>query len=183
MATSKSSRDGLTDYTRNQGGAAIGARLRRLSERIDREATQLYGKLGLDFEQRWFGVLNLLAQFGPLSVGELAAPLGISHASVSQTRESLERRGYIRWTPNPADARSRHLQLTRAGERLVARLTPLWLALSDAGRELNDDAGDVVASLERLDRALERRSLIDRVVARLPPKMRRRFAADDPDRR
>jgi MarR family transcriptional regulator, organic hydroperoxide resistance regulator len=168
--TKKSSRDGFTDYTRNQGGAAIGARLRRLSERIDREATQLYGDLGVDFEQRWFGVLNLLAQFGPLSVGELAAPLGISHASVSQTRESLERRGYIRWTPNPGDARSRHLRLTPAGKRLVARLTPLWRALADSGQELDDEAGNVVAALERLDRALERQSLIDRVLARLPPK-------------
>lgn len=166
-------RDGLTDYTRNQGGAAIGARLRRLSERIDREATQLYSELGLDFEQRWFGVLNLLAQFGPLSVGELAAPLGISHASVSQTRDSLERRGYIRWTPNPADARSRHLQLTPAGTRLVARLQPLWRALSEAGQELDDEAGEVVAALERLDRALERRSLGERVLARLPPAKRR----------
>jgi DNA-binding MarR family transcriptional regulator len=172
MARSKPPRDGLTDYTRNQGGAAIGARLRRLSERIDREATQLYDQLGLAFEQRWFGVLNLLARFGPLSVGELATPLGISHASVSQTRESLEARGLITWRTNPADQRSRDLQLTAAGKRLVARMTPLWTALSEAAQELNDEAGDPVAALERLDRALERRSLTERVLARLPARER-----------
>lgn len=170
MARSTSPRDELTNYTRNQGGAAIGARLRRLSERIDREATQLYRELGLEFEQRWFGVLNLLARYGSLSVGEIAAPLGISHASVSQTRESLESRGLIRWRANPDDQRSRHLQLTAAGKRLVAQLTPLWTALSDAAQELNTEAGDAVAVLERLDRALERQSLTDRVLARLPSR-------------
>jgi hypothetical protein len=45
------------DYPSRFGGAAIGARLRRLSDRIDREADGLYSALGIDFEQRWFGVM------------------------------------------------------------------------------------------------------------------------------
>ena len=43
------------DFPSRSGGAAIGARLRRLSDRIDREADGLYAAFGIDFEQRWFG--------------------------------------------------------------------------------------------------------------------------------
>jgi len=77
--------------TNQAGAAAIGARLRRLSERIDRDAGRLYAEAGIDFEQRWFGVINLLALLGPRTVGELASFLGVSHASVSQVRRKSGR--------------------------------------------------------------------------------------------
>ena len=155
------------DYSRSVGGAAIGARLRRLSEGIDQDAARIYASLGMSFEQRWFGVLNQLALNGPASVGELAAALRITHVSVSQTRQSLEAAGIVASGPDPADARRRRLALTEAGRELVQRLTPLWSALDAAAAELNAEAGDLVTGLDRLDDALARRSLFDRVMGRL----------------
>lgn len=154
-------------YTTGQGGAALGARLRRLSERIDREAAGLYAELGIHFEQRWFGVLNLLSLYGPLSVGELAGPLGISHASVSQTRQSLEKAGLIVMTPDATDARSRKIGLSPDGEALLVRTRPLWSALIAVAADLDAEAGAVVAALDRLDHALDRQSVGERVRARL----------------
>ncbi|WP_332770914.1 MarR family winged helix-turn-helix transcriptional regulator [Phenylobacterium sp.] len=156
------------DYTRGAGGAAIGARLRRVSEWIDGDATRVYAALGIDFEQRWFGVLNQLAQRGPASVGELASALRITHVSVSQTRQSLEKAGIVASEADPADARRRRLTLTEDGVRLVERLTPLWWAFEQAALELNADAGDAVATLDRLDDALARKSLFDRIIAIMP---------------
>src|SRR3954465_4059183 len=80
---------------RGLGGAAIGALLRRISERIDRDANRVYARLGVNFEQRWMGVLDLLARQGPLSVKDLARDLRISHPSVSQTRSSLLKAGLV----------------------------------------------------------------------------------------
>ncbi|MGH6965825.1 MAG: MarR family winged helix-turn-helix transcriptional regulator [Phenylobacterium sp.] len=153
----------LRDYPRTQGGAAIGARLRRLSERIDREADQVYRQLGIEFEQRWFGLLNVLAMSGPLSVGEIAETLGITHAAVSQTRASLQARGLVAADADPTDARRRALRLTADGEALVARLRPTWEALNEVARELNREAGDAVETLGRLEAALDRRGLLDRL--------------------
>src|SRR3990167_7377692 len=84
-----------TDYTRRVGGEAIAARLRRLSEALDGDTARVYAALGIDFEQRWFGVLNQIALSGPMTVGELAAVLRITHVSVSQTRRSLETAGIL----------------------------------------------------------------------------------------
>ncbi|HEY0801463.1 MAG TPA: MarR family transcriptional regulator, partial [Steroidobacteraceae bacterium] len=85
----------MVDYTRKYGPAAIGGRLRRLSESNDEDAGRIYAELGINFQQRWVGVLEQLGDRGPLSVGELASSLGIRHSSVSQTRRSLEDAGLV----------------------------------------------------------------------------------------
>jgi DNA-binding MarR family transcriptional regulator len=155
------------DYSRRLGGAALGARLRRLSEAIDGDATRAYGTLDVTFEQRWFGVLNQLVLHGPLTVGELAIRLRITHVSVSQTRASLEKAGLAQTTADPEDARRRRLALTPAGAALVGRLRPLWRALEAAALDLDAEAQAVTAALDRLEDALARRSLYQRVLDHL----------------
>jgi DNA-binding MarR family transcriptional regulator len=155
------------DYARSLGGAGIGARLRRLSERIDGDAARVYAALGIEFEQRWFGVLNQIELKGSATVGELASTLRITHVSVSQTRHSLEKAGLIKSKADKADARQRRLELTAAGRRLVGRLKPLWQSFEEASLELTAEAGDLMASLNQLDDALERKSMFDRIMKRM----------------
>lgn len=156
-----------SDFSRQSGAAAIGARLRRLSERIDRDAARLYRESGEAFEQRWYGVVNLLNQRDALSVGELATRLGVSHASVSQIRDGLAKAGLIDWENDARNARLRRLRLTPAGRALVARLTPLWGALNEAAKELNQEAEDALSAIERLETAVARLSIYDRASKRM----------------
>lgn len=148
---------------RQASGAAIGARLRRLSERIDREANAVYAARGIAFEQRWYGTLSLLDAGGPLSVTEIARVLKITHVAVSQVRRSLVAAGLIDVEADPVDGRRRVLHLTKAGEAFVARLWPIWDALNRAGADLNQEAEDPSAALDRLERALDRMSIAERV--------------------
>jgi DNA-binding MarR family transcriptional regulator len=155
------------DYNREAGGAALAARLRRLSERIDRDGTRLYAAQGIRFEQRWYGLLNQLVLNGPMSIGDIAQALRITHVSISQASRSLEAAGIIASAASNQDARRRELRLTPKGEALVAELSPLWLAFNSVAEELNAEAGDVVKLLDRLDDALADRSLFDRVTHKL----------------
>ena len=157
----------MVDFTRKYGPAAIGARLRRLSESIDEDAGRIYAELGIDFQQRWVGILEQLHERGAQSVGELAASLGIRHSSVSQTRRSLEEAGLVESQVDPQDGRSRLLRLSAGGKELVRRLQPLWKILNATSLELDSEADHVIAALDRLDRALERLSLYDRVRQKL----------------
>lgn len=150
------------DYTRRSGAAALGARLRRLSERIDRDAGRLYAELDVRFEQRWFGVLNQLVLHGPRSVGDLAVALGVTHVAISQVRQALVAEGLVAEDRDPRDGRSRVLRLTEAGQALARRLEPAWKALSAAAVDLNAEAQDALAALERLEAALDRASILDR---------------------
>jgi MarR family transcriptional regulator, organic hydroperoxide resistance regulator len=153
------------DYIRSASGAALGARLRRLSEAVDRDATRVYAELGIAFEQRWYGVINQLVINGTASVGQIAASLGITHVSVSQTRQSLEKAGLVRAEVDPADGRRNHLVLTAKGRALVAQLTPLWAAMAEAATDLDVEAGAIVEKLDQLEMALKRKTLFDRIMA------------------
>ena len=156
-----------SDYSREVGGAAIGARLRRLSERLDRETGQIYAAQHVHFEQRWFGILNQLVLNGSMTVGEIAAVLRVTHVSVSQARQALAAAGLIEAVSDKCDARRRQLRLTDDGQVFVTKVAPLWQALSDCAAELNDEAGDLVRPLDRLEDLLDKRSLVDRVRDRL----------------
>ena len=145
------------------GGANIGAVLRRISERIDRDVSRVYARLGITFEQRWMGVLDILARQGPMSVKDLARDLRISHPSVSQTRSSLLLGGFVAERLDPADRRRRALYLTPEGQALVETLQPVWAALDQVGRALNAEAGDAVSVLAGLEEAMDQRSIQDRV--------------------
>lgn len=155
----------MKDYIAEVGGAALGARLRRLSAAIDADASRVYAASDIRFEQRWFGVINQLALAGPLSVRQLADVLGITHASVSETRQSLERAGLIASEADPSDGRRRVLALSPSGKALVTQLRPLWDAFDAATRELDAEAGGVTEALARLEAALARRSLRERIAS------------------
>ena len=165
----------MKDYVAELGGAALGARLRRLSAAIDADAARVYAASGIRFEQRWFGVINQLAIAGPLSVRQLADVLGITHASVSETRQSLEKASLITSEADPGDGRRRVLNLSPSGKTLVTQLQPLWNAFDDAGRELDAEAGGVTEALARLEQAFTRRSLRERIAA----AMAQRSGADN----
>lgn len=154
------------DYVKAAGSAALGARLRRLSERIDGDARRFYAAAGIAFEQRWLGILDLLSD-GPKSVGHLAASLGISHPSISESRRSLVTAGLIEEQVDETDRRRRLLRLSPAGKALVTRLRPLWRLLDEAAIELDIEAGGVTAALARLEAALDRKTFQSRVTDRL----------------
>jgi len=57
------------------------------------------------------------------------------------------------------------LVLSATGRKLYRRLSPLWAAMDAVAIELDAEAGDVVSALEKLDQALDRVSLYDRLTA------------------
>lgn len=153
------------DYSRGFGGEALAARLRRASERIDRDGSRVYAAQGIRFEQRWYGTLRQLSEHDrPMGVGEIAAILRITHVSVSEASRSMEKAGLIVSQASAQDGRRRLLALTEQGRAMVARLTPLWGAFNLAARELDAEAGDIVRLLDRLDDALDRRSMFERIM-------------------
>ena len=96
---------------------------------------------------------------------DLSERLGITHASVSETRKSLKAAGYILSQPDPADGRQRLLSLSPSGRQLIETMSPVWQALEVSSAHLNEEAGDIVAALDRLSAALDQKSLYDRTRA------------------
>lgn len=152
------------DFTARKGADAFGTRLRRLSERLDRDVAKLYADADAHFEPRWFPVVTLLAEEEPLSVTQIAATLGLSHPAVSQVVSQLTKEGLIKATPDQNDERRRLLTLTAKAHSLRQDLEPLWQAIGVATKELIDEeAAGLLTLLGELDKALDKKSLGDRV--------------------
>ena len=159
----RSSQDLIAAY----GSAGVGARLRRLSERIDREARAVYKHAGIEFEQRWVGVLILLIEHRALTVGELAEALRITQPSVSQTLRSMQAAKLVLARTDPRDPRRRIQALTEAGLQLVEKARPVWEALMEAARDLDRAGIDIVTPLAQIERELDRKSLHERALGYL----------------
>src|SRR5512136_1004869 len=89
-------------------------------------------------------VLGLLRDRGPMSPSELGDRLIVTRATVTGVVDSLERRGFVRRSPNPADRRSLLVEITPEGlevlrdlRTLVHRNEKAWLS-AHSDPELRD---------------------------------------------
>ena len=67
-------------------------------------------------------VLGILRDFGSISPSELGERLIVTRATVTGLLDSLERRGYVRRSANPADRRGLIVELTPSGRVVVQQL-------------------------------------------------------------
>lgn len=164
------------DFIRAKAHAALGTRFRRLSEQLERQVEALYAAHKTDFQPRWYPVVTALVEHGALSVGELAAMIGMTHAAISQIRGELKRAGMVRVAADPHDRRRQILQLSAKGKREAERLAPLWATVAQVSRELvTRDAPGLLQALDRFEDAIRTNPIPARVHALAPKgKARRR---------
>src|SRR6185437_13488964 len=125
----------MDNFFTRAGPMAIGTRLRMLSERLAKDAAQVYRHYGLDFEVRWFPVLYALMECDGQSVGERTHPAGQSQGSVSQIIKALAAHGLVQLRPAAADGRKTVVRLTAAAR---ARLPALKRQIDDVGKVMDD---------------------------------------------
>ena len=94
--------------------------LSRLLDRIGRMSRGLQYCHGLNPAQwdclRFIGQANRFSR----TPGALAAFLGTTKGTASQTLNALEKKGYLSRVPDPDDRRVRHIELTELGASLLA---------------------------------------------------------------
>lgn len=102
-------------------------------------------------------ILGHLARRGPARQVTLAAALGVSPASLSDSAASLIAKGLVARRPDPGDGRAVQVALTGEGAALHAALPvapePLLTALDDLPEA---EAGATLRSLSAVIRALQR---------------------------
>jgi DNA-binding MarR family transcriptional regulator/ribosomal protein S18 acetylase RimI-like enzyme len=158
----------MTDVITQLGELAFASRLRRLSERLLRDASRIYHAQRVEFEARWFPVLYLLQRDAPLAVTDVARALGITHPAVNQIARAMSAKGLLVTGKDRRDDRKRLLSLSAKGRRMVGALQPVWAAIEGATREVLHSTGDdVLGCLDRIEHALDEQEMYDRVMGRL----------------
>jgi len=156
------------DLITRLGELALATRLRRLADMLQKDVTDIYSELGLDFQARWFPVLVAMRQHDAVTVTALASELGLSHQAISKTAKLLIHRGLVAETIDPTDSRRRLLALTRAGHTLCRRLDGVWEEIRQANQDLlSEIGGEFLTDLGHLESALATDSMAARVRRRL----------------
>lgn len=173
-----------SDYLQDLGLLALGSRLKRLSDRLSQEVSQIYEDGDLDFQPRWFPVFRCIAACGPIGITEIAQAVGITHPAVNQIEQELSAAGLLTITADTRDKRRRLLKLSTKGKRLGEELKKTWsythAAISDA---VEESEANLLTAILAFERALEQEGLLSRMkrlernLARVEPEVVR-FSQD-----
>src|SRR3954470_12822577 len=131
----------------------------KAGETISREVWLLMSDLVLDHERRRevseavgisFGRARTVRRLArrPMSMGELAAALGIDPPNATVVVDDLESLGLVRRRPHPSDRRAKVVEATRKGKDLARRADDILATPPPALSALNED------DLETLQRIL-----------------------------
>jgi DNA-binding MarR family transcriptional regulator len=81
-----------------------------------------------------FSILSALALAGPMTMGKLAALLGLERTTLTRSAAPLAREGWLGAARSP-DARQRRLRLTASGRRKLVSAFPTWKAAQDSAAQ------------------------------------------------
>ena len=156
------------DLIKQLGPLAFASRLKRLSERLQKDASLIYKDHSVDIEARWFPVLYILKQESSMSVTALAEALRLTHPAINQIAGDMARRGLINSKKDRRDERRRLLSLSAKGRKALRDVDKIWKEISYETRQILKIAGsDVLTALENIENSLDEKSMYERISARL----------------
>jgi GNAT superfamily N-acetyltransferase/Mn-dependent DtxR family transcriptional regulator len=146
------------------GKMALGSRLRRLSETLTEQASQVYQLYNIDMQPKWFPVFYTLSDGHTKSIVQIAREIGQSHPSVSILVKEMLKAGLIQISNDVNDGRKNNVQLSDRGleinQRIQAQYTDVNAAVEKA---IGETQHDIWRAIEEWEFLLEQKDLLKRV--------------------
>jgi len=154
-----------TDFLDELAELALGSRLKRISEKLMNDASQVYKYCGIDIQPKWFTLLALIDNKQQVSVVDASQLLGLTQPAISQFSKDLVSRGLINSLPCKKDSRRKFLSLTNEGNLLVSKMRPMWKAVDLAAKQLCSEAGEqFFEAIKQFEKSLSSQTLLQRSV-------------------
>jgi|GEM_PF-109403 len=151
------------DFLDTLNELALGSRLKRLAERLQGQAAEIYQAYGLDIQAKWFTLLALLDQKDQVNIVEASNALGLSQPALTQFCKQLKAAKLVDILVDKQDSRKKIIQLTGLGKQSIADMKPIWRAVESAAIDLCEETDNqFYVSLLAFESALNRSSLIER---------------------
>jgi DNA-binding MarR family transcriptional regulator len=156
------------DLITELGELAIATRLKRLSDRLANDVNKVYKELNLNFESKWYLVLELLNRRSMLSIVDVADELKLTHPAIVQYVDQMLAAKLIIAHKDITDGRKRLVSLAPEGKKLLEDLSPILSILKEeVSGWLNEADCNLLANLTQLEKLLEERSLYQRLKGQL----------------
>lgn len=154
------------DTLRSLGLMTLGSRLKRLGERLQAEVQPILSELAPPVAAGQHPLLAALSKHGALTVGELAALLGVAQPGITRAVGQLAGIGLVAVTTAAEDGRRRLVSLSPDGVAFVAAAREgVWLRVEKAVADLCAGFGDeLLAHIASIEDGLARKPLTARAV-------------------
>lgn len=153
------------DVVRAFGFLTLGTRFKRLGDRLQADTQRIMDGYGLPIQVSQFPLLAAIDRLERVSIGELAAAVGVTQPGVTRVVGQLERIGLVASEPGTKDQRQKIVFLTEAGRDIIERSRrDIWprveAAVADLCGELTGPLLDQLAAIEDglAERPLPRRA-------------------------
>jgi DNA-binding MarR family transcriptional regulator len=161
-------RDLVEDVVRSLGYLCLGTRLRRIGEQLQSHTQQIMEDAGVAIQAAQYPLLAAVDRLGPLSIGDMAAAVGITQPGATRAAGLLVKAGYLEVQRVRGDQRVKLMALTAKGKSLVAlSKRDVWplieRAVADVCRGLS---GPLLDQLGALETGLNERPLHQRLRAK-----------------
>jgi DNA-binding MarR family transcriptional regulator/ribosomal protein S18 acetylase RimI-like enzyme len=152
------------DIIQNFGFLTLGSRLKRIGEALQADTQRIVDSYGLGIQPSHYPVLAAIDREGPLTIGELAASVGISQPGITRTAGLLEKQGLLQVIPSEIDQRRRVVTLTAEGQKLVdLSKARVWPRIERSVRDLCAGlSGPLLNQLAHIERGLAETPLGER---------------------
>lgn len=107
----------MDDHKDSHSGIHLWLILWKASRAVEQNAKNSVSKLGLGVSD--FAVLEMLLHKGPQPVNVIGKKVLLTSGSISTAIDRLESRKLVRRTPHPEDQRTRLVELTEKGAKLI----------------------------------------------------------------
>jgi DNA-binding MarR family transcriptional regulator len=147
----------------------FGAILFRANELIGRQGAEAFDKLGVDLHASKISIVLTLEKFGPLTSSEIAERIGHSRQLIESRLKSSVKDGFFVSYEDPQDARRRVYDFSDEARPIVKRIMSIMVDFETVYAELLREIGlDLEEGLRRMEKALSKSPLIDRLSSHFP---------------
>lgn len=143
---------------------ALATRLKRLGERLANDVNKIYKELDLNFESKWYLVLELLSRRKILSIVDIADELKLTHPAIVQFVDQMLKAKLIVASKDSKDGRKRLVSLSPNGKQLLKELEPVLAVVKrENERWLTEADNNLLATIAQLEAALDERTMYQRI--------------------
>lgn len=156
------------DQMQTYGNLSLGSRLKRLSDQMIQDVSEIYQQQGIELNPTFFPLFNLLYQQGALSITQAAEMLHVSHPAISKIAKQMIKEGWIDKTADPSDVRRQLLTLTPQSETLLIEIKPIWQEIKAYLDQLMlQQPQHLLQALSQFEQALQQKGFVEPVLERL----------------
>ncbi|MEE9361151.1 MAG: helix-turn-helix domain-containing GNAT family N-acetyltransferase [Cellulophaga sp.] len=148
------------------GEMALGSRLRALSDKVTKDAEQIYGIYDIELKPKWFPVFYFLSnQDKGKSITSIANEIGHSHPSVIKIVREMSKNGLVLERKDKSDGRINNIFLTVKGKNISAKIQKQYIDVESAIKKtLKLTTHNIWLAIQEFEYLLKERSLLTRVI-------------------